>query len=155
MKEYLIAMIGACAVSFLVKQLGLFGDNKYVGFVCGLCAIAIAVSPLCRLAEWIEEFDFEMILEDDGENHEEYSKYFDSYLTDTYIRETVAQIESVILEEYGLSEDEVRVSLYRGDGEEIYVFVALTGKGIFADTSKMEARLRSLYGCEVQIVIGR
>ena len=155
MKEYLIAMIGVSLLSFLARQLGVFGDNKYVGFVCGICLVAVTLNPIFGLVEWIDELDIGAIIDEGDEKYEEYSNYFDSYLTDTYIAQAQSEIEDLICSEYGLSEDNVSVSLYYGEGDEIYIFVTLTGKGIFADTNKMKARLTGLYGCEAQIVIGK
>ena len=152
MKEYLIAMIGVCAVCFVVRELQIFGDNKYVGFVCGLCVVAVSVSPLLELSGWLRSLDIDSAFENVVEQ-EEYSSYFDSYITESYIAEVETEIKSYILEKYNLKEDNVRVNIYVGENRRL-IYISLTGKGIFANTNKMKEELLERYSSEVEIVIG-
>ena len=152
MKEYLIAMIGVCAVCFVVRELQIFGDNKYVGFVCGLCVVAVSVSPLLELSGWLGSLDIDSAFENVVEQ-EEYSSYFDSYITESYIAEVEAEIKSYILEKYNLKEDNVCVNIYVGENRRL-IYISLTGKGIFANTNKMKEELLERYSSEVEIVIG-
>lgn len=152
MKEYLIAMIGVCALCFIVRELQLFGDNKYVSFVCGICVVAVSVTPLLGLSEWMHSLDIDSVLDEEGE-YEEYSSYFDSYITESYISEVEAEITNYILEKYGLSEDNVSVSIYVGE-ERALIYISLTGKGIFANTNNMKKELADRYSSDVEIVIG-
>lgn len=153
MREYLISMIGVCAVCFIVKELGVIGDNKYVGFVCGLCVVAVTVSPLLRLTEWIYSFDMDVLLEDSEEKYEEYSSYFDSFITESYISEAEDEIEKYICNGYGLLRENVDARIYFSE-DEYFIYISLTGKGVFANTNKMKAELLEKYGCGVEIVIG-
>lgn len=153
MKEYLISMIGVCAVCFIVKELGVFGDNKYVGFVCGLCVVAVTVNPLFKLSEWIEGFDMDEVLEDSEEKHEEYSSYFDSFIIESYISEAEDEIEKYVCDGYGLTAENVMAHIYFSE-DEYFIYITLTGKGVFANTNKMKSELCGRYNCEVEIVIG-
>lgn len=152
MKEYLIAMIGVCAVCFVVRELQIFGDNRYVSFVCGLCVVAVSVSPLLELSGWLRSLDIDSAF-DNVVEQEEYSSYFDSYITESYIAEVEAEIKSYILEKYNLKEDNVRVNIYVGENRRL-IYISLTGKGIFANTNKMKEELLERYSSEVEIVIG-
>ena len=152
MKEYLIAMIGVCAVCFVVRELQIFGDNRYVGFVCGLCVVAVSVSPLLELSGWLRSLDIDSAF-DNVVEQEEYSSYFDSYITESYIAEVEAEIKSYILEKYNLNEDNVCVNIYVGESRRL-IYISLTGKGIFANTNKMKEELLERYSSEVEIVIG-
>ena len=153
MKEYLISMIGVCAVCFIVKELGVIGDNKYVGFVCGLCVVAVTISPMSRLAEWIYSLDTDVIFENSQEKEEEYSSYFDSFITESYISEAEEEIEKYICDGYGLSQENVDAHIYFSE-DEYFIYISLTGKGVFANTNKMKAELLERYSCGVEIVIG-
>ena len=152
MKEYLIAMIGVCAVCFLVRELQIFGDNKYVGFVCGLCVVAVSVSPLSGLANWLYSLDIDAALDENVE-YEEYSSYFDSYITESYLSEAEEEIKSYVLEQYGLEKENVSVNIYIGENRRL-IYISLTGKGVFANTNKMKKELFERYSSEVEIVIG-
>lgn len=154
MRQYLLTMIGVCAVCFIVKQLGIFGDSKYVGFVCGICIVAVTLNPVVKLVEWISNIGGELEFEDDS-GFEEYSSMFEGYLTEVYMAEIKENIEKKISDGYNIAPDDVNVSIYVL-GEEIEkIAVTLTGSGIFANTNKMKSELEDTYGCEILIMIGK
>ena len=149
-----MAMIGVCAITFTVKQFKLFESDRYVGFVCGLCIVAVTVAPVCKLCQWVLELDGEMIFDSDGGEYEEYSSYFEGYLVESYLSEIKGDIEAYICSEHSLDPDNVAVTIYKNEENEFYIYVNLTGKGVLANTNKMKSQLENKYNCRVQITVG-
>lgn len=149
-----MAMIGVCAITFTVKQFKLFDNDRYVGFVCGLCIVAVTVAPLCKLCQWAFELDGEIIFDSDGDEYEEYSSYFEGYLVESYISEIKKDIEEYICYEYDIDSDNVSATIYNNEDNEFYIYINLTGRGVLANTNKMKSQLEDKYNCCVNITVG-
>ena len=119
----------------------------YLKLICGLVLLVAIVKPLGQLADFIPDFGeriFEHEYEDDG-----YEGVAEEKLAEAYEK----GIETALAENFSLKDFEVGVVM--GDDKKPQrVAVTLTGRDIFRDPYKIEAFIKTAFGCECVTLIG-
>lgn len=154
MKEYLISVIGVCALCFIVNQVSFDSNKKYISFVCGLCALAVISGPIINALEWLADFNIDGYIEDESCIDKECESIFESYVKDRYLDEIKMIVKSDICAKYELDESCVEVYLQIVGEDLEKITLSLTGKGIFANTNDMVIYIENKYSCKAEMIIG-
>ena len=164
MKQYIISVMIAGVIGAIVTLLSPEGEGgglkKHVGLAVGLVLVTVAVSPIIGLVRTLAELDVYSIIGDAQEpNKEEYESIFYEGYEAAEIENLKDGIKSILLERFGVKNDECYVSIATridedGKRELNRIFINFYGAAIMKNTEEIEDYLSTLLGCEVVSAVG-
>ena len=162
MKEYIITLIGTVVICSLAAMLapeenGMLG---YVKLAAGLCVLCVAIAPLTSFAR--EAIDFEAgesFLDGETDGEDKLNGIYEESLLGASETSVSRGLLVMICREFGLSSDEIEVSVtLSGEGEEYKperaTVVLRSGKAIFTDPHKVADFVTATLGCNCEIIYG-
>lgn len=162
MREYIISVICAGAVAFIVSTLAPEGEGgglgKNVKFSIGLMLIIVCLAPLTNLVSTIKELDLNSILPEVENNTEKYMDYLSSTYESAEKENLIRGIKVMLSDKFDIDESEAEVSVtIVGEKEKrelTRIFIRLYGRAIWKDTGEIEAYLGEIFNCEIITAIG-
>ncbi len=164
MKAYILAVLIAGFVGAIVTLLAPEGEggrlSGQVKFAAALVLSAVCLFPLSGFLESLKALDLSSLLpayEEDAK--EEYEDIFKESYSTAEAQNLQNGISVILQDEFGIAPADAEISLRLsgnyGEARKLErIFITLYGGAIFADTGAIEARLRSLFGCEIITAIG-
>lgn len=162
MKGYIISVICAGAVAFIVSTLSPEGEGGGLGrnvrFAIGLMLIIVCLSPLTDLVNTIKDLDLDSILPKVENDAVDYEEYLNSTYESAEKENLICGIKVMLSDNFGIDESEADVSVTieekNGERELTRIFITLYGRAIWKDTGEIEAYLGKIFGCEIITAIG-
>ena len=164
MRQYIISVMIAGVVGAIVALLAPDGEGgglkRHVNLAVGLVIVTVSVSPIIGFVRDLGEFDADSIIENVGDaDKEEYESIFYEGYGAAEIENLKEGIKSILLERFGVKEDECYISVTTGVGQDgkrelKRIFINFYGAAIMKNTEEIEDYLSNLLGCEIVSAVG-
>ena len=155
MQEYMMTLVVSSLVMGVVGALCPNGHKKYLRLLCGLCMIALLVSPIPSYLESAEIFS-ESAWGDDEEGESSYEEIYHNTILTSHIKQAEESMESMIAQEFSLRSEEISISiLYENIDEKCLLkkaIVSLSGSAILQEPREMIEYVEARLNCPCEIV---
>ena len=164
MKQYIVSVMISGVIGAVVTLLSPEGEGgglkNHVRLAVGLVLVTVSVSPLVGFVSGLAELDIYSVVGDLGEaDKEEYESIFYEGYEAAEIENLKEGIKSILLERFGVKNDECYVSVITREGNDgkralKRIFINYYGAAIMKNTEEIEEYLSKLLGCEVVSAVG-
>lgn len=168
MKTYIYSLILVAVLAALVEMLLPDGQegrmSGHIRLITGMCILLALLPPLRQGVLFLGDLadgSYELTLPDGAEAQGEagYESVFDGYLSDISRKQTEAWAYEVLSEVFGISKENVRVTVTASAGEGNVpvlenIHVVLSGKAILKNPHEIEAYIAARLGCPCDVSVG-
>ena len=156
MKEYVMTLLGASLLTGILGSLCPKVHKKHLRLLCGICMIAMLISPLPSYLKHAEQRLWELGEEAGGNAEENYDEIYDQALSTACVWQIENVTKSLLIQEFSLSSDDLSVSVFmtEEDGRILLknTTISVTGKAILIDPREIVRVTEEYLGCPCNVV---
>lgn len=159
MRGYILSIICISVIGSMISMLSPDGDgggiSKHIKLIFGLSVVLVCINPINEMVNYINELDFNSIIEQPESESEKYNEIFDGAYESAEIDNLKKGIKQILSDRFDIDSSECKVSLSLTENRTLWrVVITLYGSAVWKNTNEIEDYLENLLGCEIISVIG-
>ena len=153
-----MTLLGASLLTGILGSLCPKGHKKHLRLLCGLCMIALLISPLPSYLEHAEE-NWLALDEETGENAEDiYDEIYHQALSDANVLQIEKTTKNLIIQEFSIPSEDFSISVFVANEDGLVLLknatISLSGKAILTDPREIVRVVEEYLGCPCNVVCG-
>ena len=159
MRGYILSIICISVIGSVISMLSPDGEgggiSKHIKLIFGLCVVIVCINPINDIVNYINELDFDSIIERPESESEKYSEIFDGAYESAETDNLKNGIKQILSDRFDIDGSECKVSVTLTENRALSrVVITLYGGAVWKNTNEIEDYLKNLLGCEIISVIG-